>query len=259
MLGKIRARNLDRASYGLQRSLFRGGFSGEATDGIGVPEPLGVIPAWNMWLQRQVPGKMVGSLLTGPQGEVLAGRVVDTAHKLHRSAASPTRQHLMADELRILHERLGVLGNSHPDWQSRLTRLLEACDQLAARVPAPVLRPIHRDFYQDQLIVDGERLWLLDLDLCCWGDPALDIGNFCGHVTELALRTLGSSDRLAPVEEALQRRFARYHGEASRVAVQAYAALTLVRHISISARMEERQPFVGALLELSEKQVGCLL
>src|SRR2546426_9353652 len=39
------------------------------------------------------------------------------------------------------------------------------------------------------VIVNGERLFLLDFDLYCEGDPALDIGNFLGHITEQSLRS----------------------------------------------------------------------
>ena len=34
---------------------------------------------------------------------------------------------------------------------------------------------IHRDFYPDQVLVDGARVYLLDLDLYSLGEPPLDV------------------------------------------------------------------------------------
>ncbi len=40
---------------------------------------------------------------------------------------------------------------------------------------------IHRDFYDKQLIVDGDSVALLDFDNLAIGDRAQDYGNFLGH------------------------------------------------------------------------------
>jgi thiamine kinase-like enzyme len=65
---------------------------------------------------------------------------------------------------------------------------------------------IHRDFYPDQILVDRDRLWLVDLDLCCQGDPALDIGNFIAHITEQSLRQTGDPSAMEQ-EAALREAF----------------------------------------------------
>ena len=133
----------------------------------------------------------------------------------------------MADELRILHERFRLVGAINPSWCARLWAILDACDHLGAALPEPVPRPIHRDFYPDQVIVDGHRLYLLDFDLCCLGDPALDIGNFVGHLKEYALRQLGDPEALAEQEAALVERFAQLSGPQVLPSVRAYTTLTL--------------------------------
>jgi hypothetical protein len=159
------------------------------------------------------------------------------------------------DELRILYERLPLVAQMYPRWGKRLERVLEACEHVGAATPEPKLRGIHRDFYPDQVIVDGHRLYLLDLDLYCEGDSGLDIGNFIGHITEQSLRTLGSPDALADREVALEERFVELSGEVTRAAVRSYTTLTLVRHIYISTQFAERCPFSEALLELCEQRL----
>jgi aminoglycoside phosphotransferase (APT) family kinase protein len=256
LVGKARARGPDASTYRLLKSLWETAFSTTSEDGISVPEPIGVIPSFHMWLQRKVPGTAATRLLAEPGGNALASRIAEVAHKLHQVGTRPPGSHSMVDELRILHERLAIVAQLKPEWRNRLERLLDSCDRLGAATPEPRHRGIHRDFYADHVIVDGPRLYVLDVDLFCQGDPGLDIGNFLGHLTEWCLRTLGDPHALADREAALEERFVDLSGPATRAAVRTYTVLTLVRHIYLSTQFPERRPFTEALLELCEQELG---
>lgn len=86
-----------------------------------------------------------------------------------------------------------VVAKDYHHWQDHLTHLLERCTTLADALPPVEPTGIHRDFYPDQVLIADElrqpdqpsRLYLLDLGLYCAEDPALDIGNFIAHLTEL--------------------------------------------------------------------------
>jgi len=95
---------------------------------------------------------------------------------------------------------------------------------------------------------------LIDFDLYCLGDPALDIGNFIGHMIEQSLRELGDAHAWAKQEQALEETFLELSRESSRVAIQAYTTLTLVRHIYLSTQFPKRQDFTFPLLELCEQR-----
>jgi hypothetical protein len=256
LLGKVRARRFGKSGHRLLSSFWDAGFGTDARDGISVPEPVGTVPKFRMWLQRKVPGRAATDLLAAPGGARLARRIAEAAYKIHRAEVPAERRHTMADELRILHERLPVVARSEPRWTGRIGRLLQACRRLGAATPEPVPCGIHRDFYADQVIVDGTRLYLTDFDLYCEGDPGLDIGNFLGHVTEQSLRTLGDPEALAYLEQTMEERFVGLSGEAVRTSVRAYATLTLVRHIHLSTLFPECRPFTGSLLELCEERLG---
>ncbi len=257
LLGKVRVRRFGKSGHRLLKAFYEAGFGPDAPHGVRVPEPAGTISKFRMWLQLKVPGQTATDLLAGPGSEALACRVAEAAHKVHRANVPTERRHTMADELRILHERLPLVARQEPRWEKRIRRLLDACDRLGASVREPELCGIHRDFYADQVIVDGEDIHIIDFDLYCEGDPALDIGNFLGHLTEQALRTLGDAQALAGVETALEERFVELSGEDARPAVQAYADLTLVRHVQLSTLFPERRAFTGDLLELCEERLGC--
>jgi len=255
----VRVRRFGKSGFRLLSAFWNGGFDANAPDGISVPEPVGTVSKFRMWLQRKVPGRPATELLAAPGGVDLVGRIAATAHKVHRAGVPTERRHTMADELRILHERLPAVGREEARWAERIDRLLEACDRLGAATPEPEPCGIHRDFYADQVLVMGSQLYLTDFDLYCEGDPALDIGNFLGHVMEQSLRAFGDPEALADLEGVLEERFVELSGEKVRPAVRSYKTLTLARHIHLSMLFPERRPFTENLLELCEEllEVRC--
>lgn len=255
LLGKIRAKGLNPASYQVLQFLWHNGFNDTSHDGISVAEPVGLIPEFQMWLQRKMPGVVATELLDSSQGVALASRIAEAARKLHLAKANVDHFHSIFSEMDILHERLARVVLLKPSWEKRINQLLDGCGRLSAAQRAPAARGIHRDFYSDQVLVHRDRLYLLDLDLYCLGDPALDIGNFIGHITEYSLRNMGDATGLSDREQALEDRYVELVGEASRQPVHVYTLLTLVRHIFLSTQFPERQGFTEALLELCEKRL----
>lgn len=255
LIGKVRAKGTDFHSYELQKSLWEGGFADDSVDGISVPEPVGIVPQWQMWLQRKVEGKIVTQFLSPKSSIEQAKLIAEAAHKLHQANIIPHRSYTMSDELRILYERIPLVMQQYPQWQERLERVLAASDKLGQNTPEPKRCGIHRDFYPDQVIVNNSRLYLLDLDLYCQGNPALDIGNFIAHIQEYSLRTFGNAQLLQEYENALTARFIELNSDEFMSAIQSYTTLTFVRHIHISTQFPERRPFTEALLNLCEQRL----
>lgn len=101
----------------------------------------------------------------------------------------PLPAHGADDELDILdgqadrHELSGLAPGD--DWRNLRDRLRLARDGL----PEPKLGLCHRDLYDKQVIHHAHRLTLIDFDLLCYADIALDPANFLAH---LRLRELQS-------------------------------------------------------------------
>lgn len=254
LIGKARARGLNTNTFSCLEALWRNGFDANSADGISVPEPVALIPALQVWLQRKVPGDIATAMLHGAQGVGLARRMAEAIDKLHRLGPKPTRRHGMAEELGILRERLPAVASLHPELASPLTRLLASCIRLGTKLSEPRWVGVHRDFYPDQVIVDGSRLHLLDLDLYAEGDAALDVGNFTAHLVEQGLRKHGDAKALAAQISAMENRFADLSGDVMRARV--YMALTLARHVSISTQFPDRRWTTPMLLDLSERHVN---
>ncbi|PSN10215.1 hypothetical protein C7271_26345, partial [filamentous cyanobacterium CCP5] len=123
--------------------------------------------------------------------------------------------------------------------------------------PSPdSLTLIHRDFYPDQILVDHNRLWLVDLDLGCLGDPALDMGNFIAHMIEQSLRLLGDPAAMQAQAVALQRTYGALADADFSGRIEFYTLLSLVRHLHISDRILDRRPHTEAILSLCENWIG---
>lgn len=260
LLGKVRAKGTDVKTHALGTFLWANGFDGAIADGVSVAEPLGTLAPFRMTLQRALPGSSLETLLS-PAAEALMKRVAEAAYKLHRTAAPLSRCHTVYDEMLILRRQLGAVSAAQPQYGTRLERLLSACEALAGGLlSAPPDTPpatLHRDFYPEQLLLDGERLYLLDLDLCARGDPALDVGNFAAHLREYALRVLGDAAALSGLERTFTAHYCTLAG-VSPQRIEAYTTLSLARHIAISQRLPARRHLTATLMELSEVQLGLL-
>jgi len=256
LMGKVRFKSHDKKSWALVNELWRCGFDERANDEIMLPQPVGEIPHWHMCLQAKVPGAGLDQLLASSRGEQLAVRVAEAAHKIHHRVVTTHRRHTMADELHILNKGLTSTASRYPQWSNRIERILKRCENLGRSLPLARSCGIHRDFYAEQIIADGERLYLLDFDLYCEGDPALDIGNFIAHIVEYSLRILGDRKALEHVEKALEKRFLQLNPNIAEQAIFGYVTLSLARHIHISTLFDERRPFTQKILALTEHRLG---
>ncbi len=256
LIGKSRAKGFNRPVYELLEALREAGWNEESPDGVAVPEVLGAIPEFHMYLQRKVSGVVAGKVLTSHSGVQQSRQIAELIHKLHGMHFPIERVHTLEDELRILRDRLAAVAADVPSLSERLDRLFKNCARTARGLLSDRLSLIHRDFYQDQVLFSNERLYLLDLDLFCLGDPALDAGNFLGHVTEQALRMYGSADSLRECETAFENRFVELTGESVRPAVRMYAVLSLARHISLSRQFPDRTHLTEILLDLCEARLA---
>lgn len=261
LLGKVRVGHRPRKAFELAEMLQRAGLVAGAPDGVAVAEPVAVFDELAMWVQREVPGRAADELLlvggAWSPGR-LGRRAAEAAVRIHRAAVPARRVHGVAQEMAVLDRRFAALRSDQPHLAERVDRLAMACRRRAAEVAA-MDRPavgIHRDYYPDQLIVAGESVTVIDFDLYCLGDPALDIGNFVGHVVELGVRCHGDAEHWLAEVEACTERFLELAGIDHRAAVRAYTDLTLARHVSLSVELPGRSGITVALLDLCDRRLA---
>jgi aminoglycoside phosphotransferase (APT) family kinase protein len=247
LIGKMRARGADSRCFAIQQELWGNGFGRDAADRIMVAEPVAIVPDLALCLQRKVDGTPLN---------ITPERAAAAIAKLHRSGVKPAKRHMLADELRILRERLAALALRQPQWRNRLKRLEEDAAELADQAEPVHPRSIHRDFYHDHLISDGVNVHIIDLDLFCVGDPAVDIGNYTAHLIELGLRLHGDADWYCNWRQAFELHYRKHVGDVSLINIRIYELLSLLRLIEISDRIEARRPFTEKLLGSCEDRLA---
>ena len=203
---------------------------------------------------KGVAGEPATRYLTPDSPPALWARIGAAIASLHRTNITTERRWNIADELALLHDRLNKAAALRPLLAERITALLPALDALGATLADRPGCGIHRDCYPDQILVDGENLTWLDLDLYCEGDPALDVGNFLAHMSEHALRHYGDARALAAQESALQQHYQQETGTAPE-AIAAWTTLALARHIYLSSQFPERHHTTAPLLALCEQRL----
>lgn len=255
LVGKARAKGLDTRTCGIVQHLSAGALAPRSRAGVSVPAVRGVVPECHMWLQDKVSGIPAWRALTGPDGTRVAARIGQALATLHRALPQMEKRHTIDDEIAHLTMALERVRAARPEWNGRLSALQGACARAARSARAVRLSAAHRDFYHDQVILDADRVWLLDFDLAAVADPALDPGNFLAHLTEQSARLLGGFDALAGAERAFLEGFRLAGGEATPGNVEIYKTLSLARHVFLSTTFEDRRAFTEGLLKLCEDRL----
>ncbi len=255
VLGKTRAKGVDMRTAEVTGTLHAGAFASSAADGIVVPAVLGFLVPFRMWLQAAVAGESAAATL-GRGALDVARRLGEMPAKLQRYGPPTARRHTLVDELWTLDHRLVGLGERRPRFRWRLTRLFDGCTRAASAVKHTPLMPAHRDLHPDQVLVDGPRLVVLDLDLYALAHPALDGGNCLAHVIELGLRANADARAIDAVAGELRESLSRHLRPDARAALEVFTTLTLARLLDIDDRLDHRRACVAPLLELCEQRLA---
>ena len=228
LIGKMRFKGADDDTPALHDRLRAAGLDGSGD--TGVPRARGKAAALNMWFQDLVPGKMLSGLIA-PDGPTTPFHAAGTAlARLHMADVAATRVWTIENELAVMRNVLD---------RPELKDLFERLSASVRGLPAIPTCGIHRDFYPDQVMIDGTRVWLLDLDLYANGDPAIDMGNFLAHLDEYALRRNWGCAALAPQAEAFLAGYSRLREVPAHV--EQMRAISLARHVKIAEAFPDRQ------------------
>jgi Ser/Thr protein kinase RdoA (MazF antagonist) len=162
-----------------------------------LPEVLLCEPDRHLVVLSEVPGTPLRHALLAAD-EAVCGRVGAALGGWHRAwwgaAPEPLVPHTPEKELEILAR---FVERAPAQLADAITARLGGLGQVAW---SP-LTVVHRDLYEEQILVD-ERIGLIDLDDAALGPPELDVGNLLGHVDLLALRS--GADLATPTRVLLE-------------------------------------------------------
>ena len=213
---------------------------------VTVPEPVGCLEALKTVLHREVKGQPAGpALLAGD--EELSARIATAIHTLHTCDVQLDRDRSLADEVSALRGRVDALAEASPSLAEPARRCLAASEAEAARVTAWRRRPVHRDFYPEQILVQGSRLAVLDLDDVAMSEPALDVANFLAHLRLLDLEH-GCSGAVDAAASAFLARYMELDPALDPSLVRLLEGATLLRLACIHLPREDGEQLAKSLL-----------
>jgi aminoglycoside phosphotransferase (APT) family kinase protein len=169
---------------------------------------------------------------------------------LHACGVDPGRAWSARDELTVADRALASATDRHPEASDRIADLRHWAESLAQMVSPVSPALLHRDFHPEQALIDGGRVWLIDLDLTARGDRHIDLGNLLAHLTEFATRRFGEPDALSPLARAFLDGYAEAGGRWSEDRLQAMHDLSLLRHLDICGRIADRAAAFPILLDV---------
>lgn len=196
---------------------------------------------------RASPGEpLLQSLATHSQPG-LVRRAAEVIAHLHGRDTRWVRRHTPDDELATAARWARFAACVSPALHARLEEVLDGLQASAAKLPAGPYVPSHRDFYDKQILVDGERSALLDLDMACLAEPELDLGNFLAH---LHLRELQGSLRGAgPLSIEFTRHYWATGGAIEPARLEFYEACAHLRLACVYLVRPQWSGLAGRLLD----------
>ena len=209
-------------------ALVERGFTSDAA--VRVPSLVTYVPDWEMLVTENVPGVPLADLESSAlrDGVCMAARAIAA---LHRVELDPGRSHTVSDEISLLDGWVRLTGEVAylPDAViERTSRAFERVARELASIEHAPTALVHRDFYEKQVIIDGDRTVLIDFDTLAHADPAIDLGNFVAHIRLARAKGL---DVPSGLEEDFLAAYGADASLAERVGV--YTRATLLRLVCL--------------------------
>ena len=200
-------------------------------------------------LWRVLPGEPLLHSLATHQRPGLMRRAAEVIAHLHGRDTRWVRRHTPDDELATVARWARFAAGVSPALHARLEQAEDGLRAAAAMLPAGRYVPSHRDFYDKQILVDGERSALLDLDMACLAEAELDIGNFLAH---LKLRELqGSLSDAGPLSVEFTRHYCAVGGAIGPERLEFYKACAQLRLACVYHVRPQWTGLTGRLLDSS--------
>jgi len=194
-------------------------------EGFTVGKPIAYLPNLHALLQEESPGTSLGEVLLQDREIPLAARrIAQALATFNQDDVPTTRRHSREDEISDLKWVGNMLQWACPQLSAEVDRIIGAVVAGLEEVPPG---PTHRDLKPDHLLLDGDRLALLDLDFLAEADPVLDPATLLAHLCSMPLRFPLPNDRarmaartfaeeyFAHVPKAWRRRLPLYYAGAA--------------------------------------------
>ena len=223
---------------------------------IGLAPPVGYIGAIGLTLQERVEGVRLGGLVDQPGLDRSTRRTARAIARLHSLMIPLNTRRKLSEEVRGVDRWSGILMEIRPDLKTRVAGLrARITSELAARLRMSA--PVHADFHHTNVLVDGDRVTIIDLDEMAFGDPMLDVGRFMASLRVPSRRVFGRIDALAGAQDAFLEEYMRLRdGDERRARLFESASLLTAAGSSFRVQRAGWEEEVELLIAESERVLG---
>ena len=162
-----------------------------------------------------LPGVPLRSLMLANANLPAPERIAALSDELHRQCSDAAAWNHVQGGTRRQVDAGTALGAAQvaarllPEFGCTAGRVAEAVIACAEESGGGDRRIVHGDLYESQVLVDGDRLGLLDLDDVGPGDPLLDAANFSAHLLVLGTSGPPAGATILRYREELRAAFCR--------------------------------------------------
>src|SRR5437870_7297738 len=156
-----------------------------ADDGLGfeLPEPLGTLPELCMEFFSHLPGVPLSTLVAAEAFPRLCERAAASLRHFHTVPVTLGWERGVAANVAKVTDRAAEFAILFPGERQRIAAIRRDLRARLGAMRPPQLRLTHGDFQGDNILIDGSRIGLVDLEDCAMGDPADDVGSNWAQLT----------------------------------------------------------------------------
>jgi len=195
VLGKTRYDDAGARTFRCMAGLWQG----DDRDDVSYARPLGYQPEHRLLWQERVPGVTLDSLLDGSRLDTaLLARVARAVAALHRTQLTTERRVVTGDILERLKSAEALVARAQPQCAAVLAQATVQLLQQAPSLDTHASATLHGDLHSNNILVDGARVYLVDLDEVSNGPPLSELGSFLAELIYRACLSGTSLDALTP-------------------------------------------------------------
>ncbi|RKT46151.1 aminoglycoside phosphotransferase family protein [Thiocapsa rosea] len=200
-----------------------------ASERLRVSRAIGRSKQQRVIVSRWIPGDPLNAWLHGPAHEPSPMRPVGAAlAAFHRQAPGSLAPVMREQEAMAALAAADAVAGLQPRLAHLAQRL--ASRMASALLAAPGQHPcIHGDFSADQILLDADRVAIIDYDQAGSGDPAADLGSFIARLEDDCLAGRLASARAEEIAADLIEGYCREGRCARPVRTDLYVAAGLLR------------------------------
>ena len=241
-------------TYRVLQALWEKAEAGE--DGFTVGRPMAYLESLHALVQEEAPGASLQQiLLQGTDIATVVRKIAWTLAMFNQQDLALLRHHSRTNEISDLQRAGMLLQWVCPHLKAEVDVIVSTVTKYLDDVPPG---PTHRDLKPDHLLLDGDRLSLLDLDWFTGADPVLDPAALLATISSMPFCCSVPRDRVWMAARAFAEEYFNHVPKAWRRRLSLhYAGAVLKQAVGFFRRQEQGWPgTVAALVEAARQSLA---